>query len=416
MKKREVRLAICFFCFCYPISVSDSQGTGLSANYSFALLPPLYVAMRASAKRVPPVVALSMVVFCLIFCCAVVLDPGVYPIRRLVSFLIFMTMFSFAFVEIDAQMVRAFKAAVIGIGVYFSSLAIYTFATLGAELQFGAKAFGSQRFGFMYLLGLWLAYFYRPETRARAIAKYAVAAVLSAGLLLTFSRASIVALIGSASLFGLAKSAAWARRPSRRAVKRAVVSLSAVAVLVFALSSVLPTAFEFFKVRLFEYGFNEEAVARGLADRTDSLGTRLAIASDVLGFVKRNPLTGSGYLGVWILPDLADIAGSAHNQYLDVLFRTGVAGFAAYLGLLFFVMRQLRQRDPPLFWGAIGVLMYGFFHETFKEAQGAFLLAFLLGIAVQSWRRSRLLRRRAWQPAVSAHARAVVRKNELVDV
>ena len=400
MKRREALLAICFFCFFYPISVNDAQGTGLSANYTFALLPPLYVAMRASVKRVPPGVALSMVVFGLIFFSAMAYDLGDYPIRRLGSFLIFMTMFSFAFVEIDAQMVRAFKAAVIVIGLYFSISGIYVFATQGgAELHFGAKAFGSQRFGFMYLFGLWLTYFYHPETRARAIAKYAVAAVLSAGLLLTFSRASIAALIGSAALFGLAKSAEWARRPSRRAVKRAVVSISAVAVLVFALSSVLPTTFEFFRVRLFEYSFDVEHVAADFANRTDAMGTRLEVASEVLGLVKRNPLTGSGYLGVWILPDLADIAGSAHNQYLDVLFRTGVAGFAAYLSLLFFVMRQLRQRDPPLFWGAIGVLIYGFFHETFKESQGAFLLAFLLGIAVQSWRASRPWPTREWHPA-----------------
>ncbi len=399
MKRREALLAICFFCFFYPISVNDEQGTGLAANYSFALLPLLYVATRASAKKVPPVVILSMVVFALIFFGAMTYDLSDYPIRRLSSFLIFMTMFSFAFVEIDAQMVRAFKAAVIGIGMYFSISGIYMFVTHGGSDLFSAKEFGSQRFGFMYLFGLWLTYFYHPETRARAIAKYAVATVLSAGLLLTFSRASIVALIGSASLFGLAKSATWARRPSRREVKRAVVSISAVTVLVFALSSLLPTTVEFFRVRLFEYSFNEEAVAGDLADRTDSLGTRLVVASEVLGFVKRNPFTGSGYLGVWILPDLADIAGSAHSQYLDVLFRTGVAGFAAYLSVLFFLMRQLRQRDPALFWGMSGVLLYGFWHETFKESQGACLLAFLLGSAVQSWRASRPWRAREWHPA-----------------
>jgi hypothetical protein len=33
-----------------------------------------------------------------------------------------------------------------------------------------------------------------------------------------------------------------------------------------------------------------------------------------------------------------------------------------------------------LFWGYIGVIIYGFFHETFKESHGGFILAFLIGM------------------------------------
>jgi O-antigen ligase len=93
-------------------------------------------------------------------------------------------------------------------------------------------------------------------------------------------------------------------------------------------------------------------------------------------------VTGSGYLGVWTL--FQGFAGSAHNQYADVLFRTGVVGFTAYCFLLFLIGLYLRRRDRGLFWGFLGIVFYGVFHETFKESQGAFVLTFLLGMTAQA--------------------------------
>jgi len=101
----------------------------------------------------------------------------------------------------------------------------------------------------------------------------------------------------------------------------------------------------------------------------------------IVEFVLHNPLTGSGYLGSWILFD--DLSGSAHNQYLDVLFRTGIVGFFAYLWLLYRLLRFLKHNEPSLFFGVVGVLIYGLFHETFKLSQGAFILSFMLGMMVQ---------------------------------
>ena len=101
----------------------------------------------------------------------------------------------------------------------------------------------------------------------------------------------------------------------------------------------------------------------------------------ILDFIAIHPLTGSGYLGVWTLFD--ELSGSAHSQYFDVLFRVGIFGFIVYIVLIKRVVSYLLKCDKSLFYGFVGVLFYGFFHETFKLSHGGFLLAFLLALAFQ---------------------------------
>lgn len=400
MLTRRALLTACFFLFLYPVSYEDSTGTGLSVNYSFVLLPVLWVLSRGAFKRPPPVVVVSLVVFTLVFWLALAFHADEAPIRRVVSFGIFMTVFAFALVTIDEDAIRAFKQAVVGISILFSFTSLYAFVRLDPLGDtFAAKnAVGWQRFGFIYIVAAWLTYWSTPRTRARIIAKYAALALLLAGLLLTFSRASIVALVGSVGLFALSRAARWMRRPSRRAVRTALLTAGAGIVLLLLLNAALPTTFQYFRVRLVDYALDTAAIEAGLANRMDSLGARLTVAREAVELVADRPLTGSGFLGVWILPNLAGVVGSAHNQYLDVFFRTGAVGFLVYLWLLGAVASNLRATDEPLFWGLVGVFIFGFFHETFKESQGTCLLAFLVGMTAESRRRSR----RVTRPVVQA--------------
>jgi O-antigen ligase len=91
-------------------------------------------------------------------------------------------------------------------------------------------------------------------------------------------------------------------------------------------------------------------------------------------------LTGSVYLGTWASKSVN--AGSAHSQYMDILFRTGFLGFFLYMYLICKTFLFLRKEDKGLFLGIFGVLVYGLFHETFKESHGAFVLAFVVGMYV----------------------------------
>jgi len=53
------------------------------------------------------------------------------------------------------------------------------------------------------------------------------------------------------------------------------------------------------------------------------------------------------------------------------------------LYLLYRFLKFLKFSEPSLFWGLIGVLIYGLFHETFKLSQGGFILSFMLGMMTQ---------------------------------
>lgn len=306
-----------------------------------------------------------------------------YSLRRLISFFLFMTMFSYMFMKIDAEMVAAFKLAIVGISVYFSLYAIGTyFSEGGAALGAYAKVVvGSQRFGFIYILAIWLVYQEKYFSRLWSILKYPVLFLLLSGLLMTFSRSGIVALLGSFGIFAVVNIIRWFRRPTHTLIRKAIVSISILSVLIIAVYLFLPGAVKFFDQSLFLYFLNNSAVADDLSNPEASEGYRIFMIQKILGFVANNPLTGSGYLGVWIL--FSDLSGSTHNQYFDVLFRTGLLGFVLYLYLLFKLIKFLYTNERAFFWGILGVLIYGLFHETFKESQGAFVLTFLLGMLAQ---------------------------------
>ena len=83
-------------------------------------------------------------------------------------------------------------------------------------------------------------------------------------------------------------------------------------------------------------------------------------------------------MGIWIL--FEDRVGSAHGQFNDVLFRTGIIGLFVYLFLLYKLGKFLLHNHMGLCLGFIGIIVYGLFHETFKLSHGAFVLAFLFGL------------------------------------
>jgi len=116
-------------------------------------------------------------------------------------------------------------------------------------------------------------------------------------------------------------------------------------------------------------------------DTGTSIGYRVFMHKKVLDKTYQSPLIGSAFLGVWTLFD--NKSGSAHSQYLDVLFRVGVIAFIVYLFFLFKVSFFLYKRDIGLFLGFVGFLCFGIFHETIKLSQGSFIFAFLFAMWAQ---------------------------------
>jgi len=358
-------------------------------NYAFALLPMARVAVRGRIDVMPAWVLLSAVLFSLIFVFSTVLFLEVLPLfaRRLASFFVFMSMFAFVVTRMTPEDTEAFTLAVITMAVVFSAYSILVFARANAAgtLHFEAKDLvGSQRFGFIYVMAWWLLLLARVRTRRLGLIRWGSLIVVLSGIGLTFSRSSVVALLASTALF-------VAVRAIRRAARlelvlpgpRAWVGIAGLSVAVILLVQMFPLTVEFYGQTLLT-PLLDSSLFTAATQAGSSEGIRVVRIMEIVGFVLQYPLTGSGYLGIWAISPSG--GGSAHNQLLDTLLRVGFVGFAVYIGILLTVMRHLQRAHTGLFWGMIGVLIYGFFHETFKESHGVFVLAFVVGLTVQHWR------------------------------
>ena len=389
-----VGFTVLFLVALFPISVA-----GMAVNYVFVLLPVVAALLRGRARNPSELLIFAIVVYAFVFFAASLYqyEFATDSVRRFSSFAIFMSAFSLAFMTIDEPKIVAFKTAVVITSVYLSFISAYNLLSLEATravVGFEAKnLIGTQRVGYIYLIALWLVYLDPQQRKFWGIARYPILFILVAGLLLTFSRSSVIALLGSAAVFAFYRHRDWLKRLDARSVVNGIMTLAGVAILIALLYRVFPLAFRFFDARLFAFFSDEQQVVAALADESTSEGTRLYITYRILDFVIRNPFTGAGFLGPWALRDPA--FGSAHGQYLDVLFRTGPVGFFLYAGILIWIMRRLKRNHEALFFGMCGALVYGLFHETFKESQGAFIFAFLVGMTAQAWRDRRDARRRA---------------------
>jgi O-antigen ligase len=247
---------------------------------------------------------------------------------------------------------------------------------------------GSQRYGFIYLMAFWVLFLAKPRSTVAALLRLSGLFIVLSGIGLTYSRTSIIALGVTLAAYGvwrLLQAEPWHGWTFSRVVRR----LPALGLPVLAAAAVFPATIQFYGWHLVQFLMEDEA---DLGNPISSEGTRVVIWRSILEFVGHNPVTGSGFLGAWTLGIFDGGGGSAHNQYFDVLLRVGFIGFAIYVFLLHHIGRYLRRHHADLFWGFLGVLVYGAFHETFKESHGTFLLAFLIGMSWQTRIPSRALR------------------------
>lgn len=360
---------ICF----YPITVD-----GFGVNYLFALTPFLYIIFGGRLQAVPPLLSILGVLLLGIFSIASAyqidyIDEG---LRRIVSLAIFVSIFSMPILKLSIKHLNTALFALIIVSCSISLISIYKIFSLGLiQSAFEAKdEVGSQRVGFLLIFSFWVMLNY--GLRRSLFFKFVVTAIctlLLFGIVLTFSRASIVSLIGSIFVY-LMLSGNTIKFTKIFDPLKALIVVTVVIVIIFFGEYVLPSMYQFLNDRLFGF-FISGRVFDNIADFDTSEGTRIRIWYDIIRFVITNPITGSGFLGSWIL---GDDTGSSHNQYMDVLFRIGLIGFSVYIVLLWRVWIFLKMNNRFMFCGFTGVLIYGMFHETFKEPGGAFLLSLML--------------------------------------
>ena len=352
----------------------------ISINYIYVLLPFFLIFVKGKIQKPSRLIITLFVIFFFIFFLGMGLslfeDYGLQA-RRISSYFIFTSIFFYSIIFIDENIVDAFKKAVILISCYYCLISLFNFFYLGGNMMgYEQKDLvGSQRYGFVYLFALFLLI--QDSSIYNKTLKNIGVTLLVVGSFLTFSRATIVAMVLTFILYLILEKK---RTPSVNKKNKFLLFFK----ILFFTGCITAIMFYFFPV-LLDF-FYERIIGRLLlksdnyeiTDSENSEGFRLQVWKSILTLVLKNPLTGSSYLGSYILKDV--VVGSAHNQYFDILLRTGFLGFGAYLVLIVKLLKFLFNKKRIFFWAFVSVLMYGFFHETFKETQGAFILTFIIAL------------------------------------
>lgn len=375
-----------FIFFLVPISTTD----GLSINYLFALFPMIYFIMTKKNFKDPTMVFKILILLAvLIFALAFLYQDNFYQYayRRLISFFLFMSIFLYCFIEYNNNLLQSFKYAIVQFSVLCTIYMFYLFYLFQTGYVEGVdlKDFvGTQRIGFIFVFAFWIACSLSYEKHG--LRKYMFmlfVIIISIGILLTFSRSSIVAL--SSSLLIFLVDSILRKKVTISKIVTFLKLLFLIFVILILFNIFLEPIVDRFIALFFGHNIVEEA-----QNSDASAGIRFIIWSKILDFVANNPLTGSGFLGVWTI--YTDI-GSSHNQYMDILLRTGIVYFFIFILVLINLVYFLYKYERYMFYGFMGFIIYGLFHETFKESQGAFVLAFLFGWMAQMIRKNRNFRR-----------------------
>ncbi len=386
-------LVTLLFTLClWPITTND----GVSVNYGYILVSALLIFLSPKVYRPSVFICFSVIFFSAIYILGfpfVIFRHGVDAGRALVSFLVFISIFVFSVIKIELEEIESFKSALILFSCLMAgnSVAEYIFFGVDASGEDMKNLVGSQRVGFVYIAGFFVLLYRNSSNYWLKFLRLVGIFLILAGLLLTFSRSSVISLIGALSLYFSVR-IFHLRRLWLADIRNAISLIFLVSVGASFLYLQFPAAFSFFDERIFSrYGdyfysimpsgmFSDSvgALSTDIFVEEGSEGARLAIWNAIIQYVLESPVFGSGYLGSWVLEDV--VTGSAHSQYMDVLLRVGFFGFVIWIFILFKVFQFLGRLHPDLFWGGVGILIYGLFHETFKESQGAFILSFLIGM------------------------------------
>jgi len=127
-----------------------------------------------------------------------------------------------------------------------------------------------------------------------------------------------------------------------------------------------------------EFENNKADIVLEFNNRKSSEGYRIFIWGKILNYLIENKkvLTGSGYIGTFVVD--SNEMFSAHSQYVDIFFRTGLIGLIIMLLIYLKFLIVFYKKNIYLFSSFIAVLLYGLFHETFKQSQGGFLFIFFI--------------------------------------
>jgi hypothetical protein len=351
---------------------------GYSANYFFLLLPIMQIIITQKFYRNFPFPYLHFFFIYLfaVFFVFILLRISDFNLllMQILSFLSFMSLFSFCLFNFPARSLEAFKIGLI-IGSFFL-LANFFDANRYNEaiLKDGLQRISYILF-FGYIFTLEKIIFFERTNNFKFFFYLILNVIILFSLIYYQIRAAYILLI---VFFFFNLNAAYFK----------YYFYIFIIILIFFLFDIL----KFTNHLLFFYDsmlniFNLEIIHQFNFEES-SEAKRLSLLNFILN--SNQFFTSSGYLGIWYShPTIS----SAHNQYLDIIYRIGILGFIFFIFIIFNLTMFLKRTDKFIFLSFISFLIYGIFHETIKEPTGMFIFSYLFGYMVYSSRKEKSIRR-----------------------
>lgn len=377
-------LVIAFVIFLIPYSY-----LGNSANYLFVLFPLFFILLTGKIKKPTTNIIIILIFFSLQFFLATFYQHDLVEFfdKRLMSFVIFMTVFSYLFIDINKKQIDAFKIAIVLIIFCLTISKFVKFYIYTLEGQINFKYFlGSSRYGFVYIFAFWIVFFYKTINKLSYFLKILLILLILLGIFLTYSRTTIIAISCTLILYFLNNIYSIKKKIFSKFIFISIFVGVFIYVIIFLKDNFSGNIFHVYEHTVLPYftNYNFDDILNNFNNSMTSEGFRIQIWNKISNYILLRPVISSGFLGCWIMYD--DNQCSAHSQFFDVFFRVGFIGFFFYIVILTQIYKNLQQHHTDLYYSFVGIIIYGFFHETFKLSQGSFILAFLLGMTYSSKR------------------------------
>jgi hypothetical protein len=364
----------------------------IGLNYSFLLIGVFYCIRRKKVRTSPsPVISITLYYYIFLYFCGLLVSALVSiptgnisfdALSTLPAFGIFLAPYFLLFTPLTQKDAFFFLDAALLFSIIYSIATIIAYflilqnSSAPLDLELIKNSIGSQRSGFIIVSSFWyliLGTDYKSTLVLNKELKTILAIIIAAGCLLTFSRSTLISLLGGFLAY-IVISISLPRKLSIRSMTKLFPLIIAILLIFILLCGAFHNVFDFYMQRFELLGSSSPNTSSDMG----SVGTRLYISDLALSLNPYLTFFGNNFRGIsTLLPSI----GSAHNQYLDVYFRVGFLGLIAYISQLCAIFIAFAKKNKNLLPGYISVLIYGFMHETFREPQGSALFALLLVIA-----------------------------------
>jgi O-antigen ligase len=356
-----------------PISVS-MFGDGVSANYLFALLllgPLKYVNNNdASVYLCYCIISFVLGIF--------FLSDGSadFLLRQFISFGLFVAGLMILFVKLPGQL-DDFLHAVVLASVLYSFYALFTvmannFSLLDMYMiKGGLRDYITdwpQRYVIVLIFGFFIALSNASVKKVWLIP----ALIILSCIFLTYTRAAWLAVVVGLvyHLVGFVTRGGWVAKVK---IFSAFICIGAVTLFFLRNNIIALQVGE--AISVLGIDIISVLISAGESESIGSTSERLGLWTLMLEIISVNPITGSGFAGVYLF---ADGQGSSHNQILDIFFRTGVIGLIFYSWFWWKLLAFYKKYNRGIFSGLIAIFVFGIFHETTKLSYGAVVFFVLL--------------------------------------